>query len=53
MSSQTPNNQPHNTNSTTNTLVPRILPKPLYKHQAQRLLRNLKKAFVKARLISV
>ncbi|MGK7920571.1 MAG: hypothetical protein AB4080_11260 [Trichodesmium sp.] len=30
--------------------LPGILPKLLYKHQAQRLVRNLKKAFVKARL---
>jgi len=31
--------------------LPGILPKPLYKHQAQRLVRTLKKVFVKARLI--
>ncbi len=31
--------------------LPGILPKPLYKHQAQRLVITLKKAFVKARLI--
>ncbi len=30
--------------------LPGILPKPLYKHQAQRLVRTLKKTFVKARL---
>ncbi|NES03414.1 MAG: hypothetical protein F6K22_11505 [Okeania sp. SIO2F4] len=33
--------------------LPGILPKRLYKHQAQRLVRTLKKVFVKARLISV
>ncbi|MDY7005766.1 MAG: NAD-binding protein [Cyanobacteriota bacterium] len=32
--------------------LPGILPKPLYKHQAQRLVRTLKKSFVKAKLIS-
>ena len=31
--------------------LPGILPKLLYKHQAQRLVRTLKKAFVRARLI--
>ncbi|GGA25092.1 hypothetical protein [Okeania sp. KiyG1] len=33
--------------------LPGILPKPLYKHQTQRLVITLKKALVKTRLISV